>query len=1104
MWGEGTVLAGRYQLRQRIGGGSMGDVWRALDTVLGREVAVKILLPALLDDAGFAARFHTEARVLAALSHPGIVSVFDYGEADDPRTAFLVMELITGRPLSELLDESAPLSEVTTLTLVAQTLEALQAAHDRGIVHRDVKPANLMLRGGSVVVTDFGVARTADARRLTAADVVLGTAVYAAPEQARHTAVTAAADQYAVGVIAYECLTGAPPFDSGTPLGIMMKHLQEPVPPLPDTISPAVRELVMRALAKDPAERFASAREMAETARRLALRGESVTRIGTPQDSFQTGVDVAAMEAAAAALAEAGAGAGARGDGDFLSFTVLPREAEGEGAGAGLRSTGGGDVGAGAGAGDVAEEAGPEIAPAWASYAVRPQAEGTDWASFTVRSSGDETAPLPDGEAADEDSDAEAAGAEAGVGDAARADVARWRSRTVPQDSFTSGVVAEESAAAAEVEVEVGRAARGGFGARWRKRKPEPQEVSTADSGDQAGASASGVVEPSAEHKGSGAEPSSAGQSVTSQSATGHGATGQGAANPSAADPSTTGQSTAEQSIRGQSAADQSADQSAADQSAAELSTAGQSVANQGTAEAGAAESAAAGPGAADQSTEQAADTPSNAALPEADLSAAAGMPSDSALPEAGLSAAAGTPIDAALPEAGLSAAAGTPIDAALPEAGLSAAAATPIDAALPEADLPAADDTSSDSALPEADLPAAVAANTAAAANASASAADAGAAGLDVGSGAAGVAAAGVDSGEAASDPLPPTAEVPALRIAPGHAMPLDSFNAGVELDPVDEEGVVAARVVPQDSFTVGVPEAVTGVGADGSGGGSSGRRRAIVVAAVGVAVVVAVAVAYPLSHGGSRAAAQAGVPVGLASGSSASGGVSSSGVSVTSVVSETSTIVVSASVPSAPGKPSATSAVPPASGAGKTAPTSSAGSALTSRPPVSPVSSAASSSAGVPPVPATSSAPAVPHKSGYITSVGDGDAIDVFGNSSGAPIYSDGAQLTVEPQSGRTGQSFQATALTSNGQAVYEFGDGLNTNQLIDATGGKVTLSHCACGSAFQMWWLSQDSTTPSGAFYINNQGAGQCLTDNGQTNALSLKPCVAGDKAQQWYLP
>ena len=262
MWGEGTVLAGRYQLRQRIGGGSMGDVWRALDTVLGREVAVKILLPALLDDAGFAARFHTEARVLAALSHPGIVSVFDYGEADDPRTAFLVMELITGRPLSDLLDESAPLSEATTLTVVAQTLEALQAAHDRGIVHRDVKPANLMLRGGSVVVTDFGVARTADARRLTAADVVLGTAVYAAPEQARHTAVTAAADQYAVGVIAYECLTGTPPFGGRPSMRVLFAHLQEEPPDLSEankSITPAVAKAINKAMEKEAEDRPASA-----------------------------------------------------------------------------------------------------------------------------------------------------------------------------------------------------------------------------------------------------------------------------------------------------------------------------------------------------------------------------------------------------------------------------------------------------------------------------------------------------------------------------------------------------------------------------------------------------------------------------------------------------------------------------------------------------------------------------------------------------------------------------------------------------------------------------------------------------------------------------
>lgn len=144
------------------------------------------------------------------------------------------------------------------------------------------------------------------------------------------------------------------------------------------------------------------------------------------------------------------------------------------------------------------------------------------------------------------------------------------------------------------------------------------------------------------------------------------------------------------------------------------------------------------------------------------------------------------------------------------------------------------------------------------------------------------------------------------------------------------------------------------------------------------------------------------------------------------------------------------------------------------------------------------------VPHKSGYITNVGDGDAIDVFGNSSGAPLYTDGSSLTVEPQAGRTGQTFQATALTSGGQTVYEFGDGLDTNQLIDGSGGNVTLEHCACGSSAQMWWLSQDSSTPSGAFYIHNQADNLCLTANGASYGLSLKPCVAGNKAQQWYLP
>jgi hypothetical protein len=158
------------------------------------------------------------------------------------------------------------------------------------------------------------------------------------------------------------------------------------------------------------------------------------------------------------------------------------------------------------------------------------------------------------------------------------------------------------------------------------------------------------------------------------------------------------------------------------------------------------------------------------------------------------------------------------------------------------------------------------------------------------------------------------------------------------------------------------------------------------------------------------------------------------------------------------------------------------------------------------------SSSSPTAPHKSGSITNVGDGDAIDVYDTSAGAPISSDGAQLTVEPAAaGRAGQSFEATALSVAGHAAYTFAVGLDTNQVLDASAGagKVALTHCACGKPApapnQAWWLSQDSSTPGGAFYINSQGtAGQCLTDNGPSIALSLKPCVAGNKAQEWYLP
>ncbi|MFJ7326981.1 protein kinase [Streptomyces cyaneofuscatus] len=268
MWNQGAVLDGRYLLRARVGAGSMGDVWRARDEVLDREVAVKILLPTLLDDPRFAERFRTEARILASLKHPGIVVVHDYGENPDPRAAYLVMELLTGQPLHQVMAEAEILPPARTLSILAQTLDALQAAHDRGVVHRDVKPANLVLDADDrLTVTDFGVAHSMASGRITGRDMLLGTALYSAPEQMGTGALTPAVDQYAAGVIAYECLTGLPPFYEDDVLGTIAAHLSAPVPDLPDELPTPVRELVLRALSKDPAHRFPDAAAMASAAR---------------------------------------------------------------------------------------------------------------------------------------------------------------------------------------------------------------------------------------------------------------------------------------------------------------------------------------------------------------------------------------------------------------------------------------------------------------------------------------------------------------------------------------------------------------------------------------------------------------------------------------------------------------------------------------------------------------------------------------------------------------------------------------------------------------------------------------------------------------------
>jgi len=265
----GVTLGGRYRLDERIAGGGMGDVWRGTDEVLGRTVAVKILLPALLDEPGFAERFRGEARTMATINHPGVVDVYDYGS--DQQLAFLVMEYVEGDALSRTLSRVGRLTPARTMALVAQAADALQAAHANGIVHRDVKPGNLLVRpNGTLVLTDFGIARSALVGQLTVAGSVLGTASYISPEQASGAVATAASDVYALGVVAYQCLSGHRPFDGATPIEIAMKHVRDAPRPLPADIPPGVRAIVDRALAKDPAARWPTAAAMAAVARQSA------------------------------------------------------------------------------------------------------------------------------------------------------------------------------------------------------------------------------------------------------------------------------------------------------------------------------------------------------------------------------------------------------------------------------------------------------------------------------------------------------------------------------------------------------------------------------------------------------------------------------------------------------------------------------------------------------------------------------------------------------------------------------------------------------------------------------------------------------------------
>ncbi|GHD81753.1 serine/threonine-protein kinase [Salinibacterium amurskyense] len=265
---SGLTFGGRYQLSSRVAIGGMGEVWEATDLVIGRTVAIKILKDEYLGDPGFLERFRAEARHAALVNHEGIANVFDYGEEDG--SAYLVMELVPGEALSAILERERVLDPDRVLDMVAQTAAALQAAHAAGLVHRDIKPGNLLITPeGRVKITDFGIARIADQVPLTATGQVMGTVQYLSPEQASGHPASPTTDIYSLGIVAYEALAGRRPFTGESQVAIAMAQINETPPELPITVAEPVRNLVYACLAKSPGDRPASASHLSRAAQSL-------------------------------------------------------------------------------------------------------------------------------------------------------------------------------------------------------------------------------------------------------------------------------------------------------------------------------------------------------------------------------------------------------------------------------------------------------------------------------------------------------------------------------------------------------------------------------------------------------------------------------------------------------------------------------------------------------------------------------------------------------------------------------------------------------------------------------------------------------------------
>jgi eukaryotic-like serine/threonine-protein kinase len=276
----GQIYGDRYRLVDRIAIGGMGEVWRAHDEVILRDVAIKILKSEFMGDPGFLERFRVEARHAARVDHEGIADVYDYGEGSG--SAYLVMELVSGDSLARIIEKRIRLSGIEVLSIIEQTAKALHAAHEDGLVHRDVKPGNLLITpSGKVKITDFGIARVADQVALTATGQVMGTVQYLAPEQATGKPATPSTDIYSLGIVAYEALTGKRPFTGESQMVIAMAQINDKPPAMGEDIDKRVQDLVLACLAKKPSQRPGSALDLSNRARalRLQLEGVSPTEI---------------------------------------------------------------------------------------------------------------------------------------------------------------------------------------------------------------------------------------------------------------------------------------------------------------------------------------------------------------------------------------------------------------------------------------------------------------------------------------------------------------------------------------------------------------------------------------------------------------------------------------------------------------------------------------------------------------------------------------------------------------------------------------------------------------------------------------------------------